>query len=178
MADNVLCGLVVVVGLVFVWYFGFVFWLVGFFWVWSGLFFVYIILLQSLHLLMEQNYRAWQGPFKRPSSWGLGPGRSRSSAVWRSSPRPDECTSDAVTTAHSSSSIHSYSRKNTVLYWHLHLPTPLFFAKNFIGVCSWSSSGWMDFTQETHTRLQCTAVLWNLTIKKHLHLVCLALALY
>lgn len=42
---------------------------------------------------------------------------------------------------------------------------PPFFAKNFIGVCSWSSSGWMDFTQETHTRLQCTAVLWNLTIK-------------
>lgn len=58
MADNVLCGLVVVVGLMFVWFFGFVFWLVGFFGVWSGLFFVYIILLQSLHLLMEQNYRA------------------------------------------------------------------------------------------------------------------------
>lgn len=58
MADNVICGLVVVVGLVFVWFFGFVFWLVGLFGVWSGLFFVYIILLQSLHLLMEQNYRA------------------------------------------------------------------------------------------------------------------------
>lgn len=144
--------------------------------------FFYSMLLQSLHLLMGGDYRALRGASKSPygCSPGTGSGGRSPSAGQSPSPAASRKKKARPRPFHAAAP-PSIPAAEAVLYYTDICPSPFFFiffffAKRFISVCSKSSIGWMDFMQETYTTLQCTAVLWNLAVKKHL--VGLASALY
>lgn len=127
----------------------------------------YIRPLQSLHFYRKENHRTQKWGLSGALQLLLGAGLWLIQSLCSSSPAPSKGRSDAAP-------LPQREQSRVIVASAL----PFAFAKSFVGVCSKSSLGWMAFTQDTCTTLQCPAVLWHVASKQHLHLVCLALALY